>query len=78
MGRKVGDLTQYIAQFVGSFVVAFYLSWKLTVVLIASIPAIGIAGKRSLHAQFQIFIEDLICFRGIYDQCCHCCSESVI
>lgn len=44
LGRKVGDLTQYIAQFIGSFVVAFYLSWKLTVVLIASIPAIGIAG----------------------------------
>jgi hypothetical protein len=49
MGRKVGDLVQYLAQIIGSFVVAFYLSWKLTVVLIASIPAIGLAGKLQKH-----------------------------
>lgn len=45
MGRKIGDLIQYITQFIASMVVAFYLSWQLTVVLLAAIPLIGLAGK---------------------------------
>jgi ATP-binding cassette subfamily B (MDR/TAP) protein 1 len=46
LGRKVGDSIQYIAQIVGSFAVAFYLSWRLTVVLIAAFPLIAGAGMR--------------------------------
>jgi ATP-binding cassette, subfamily B (MDR/TAP), member 1 len=44
MGRKMGDMIQYIAQVVGSFVIGFYLSWRLTVVLLASFPLIACAG----------------------------------
>lgn len=44
-GRKVGDSIQYITQIIGSFAVAFYLSWRLTVVLIAAFPLIAGAGK---------------------------------
>eukprot|EP01035_Chromulina_nebulosa_P018834 gene18834-24615_t len=50
IGRKVGDLTQYIAQFIGSFVVGLYLCWKLTVVLLASFPLIGGAGAFMIAA----------------------------
>jgi ATP-binding cassette subfamily B (MDR/TAP) protein 1 len=45
MGRKIGDSVQYITQIVGSFAVAFYLSWRLAIVLIAAFPAIAGAGK---------------------------------
>ncbi len=45
MGRKVGDLVQYITQIVASYGVAFYLCWQLTIVLIAAFPLIAAAGK---------------------------------
>lgn len=44
LGRKVGDLMQYIAQFIAAFFVGLYLCWRLTVVLLASFPLIGGAG----------------------------------
>lgn len=44
LGRKVGDLCQYFAQVVGSFLVGFYLCWKLTLVLLAAFPCIAGAG----------------------------------
>lgn len=44
IGRKVGDLLQYISQFIGAFIVGFYLCAKLTAVLLASLPLIGGAG----------------------------------
>jgi len=49
-GRKVGDSIQYLAQIIGSYVVAFYLSWELTVVLIASFPLIAGAGAFMIGA----------------------------
>jgi ATP-binding cassette subfamily B (MDR/TAP) protein 1 len=52
MGRKIGDSVQYITQIVGSFAVAFYLSWRLAIVLIAAFPAIAGAGRST----------DLACF----------------
>lgn len=48
--RKMGDLIQYVTQFIAAFIVAFYLNWKLTVVLIASIPVIGAAGAFMITA----------------------------
>lgn len=45
MGRKVGDLIQYLTQIVASYAVAFYLCWQLTVVLIAAFPLIAGAGE---------------------------------
>lgn len=47
LGRKAGDLIQYLVQILGSFVVGFYLSWQLTVVLMASMPLIGASGDRT-------------------------------
>jgi ATP-binding cassette, subfamily B (MDR/TAP), member 1 len=44
IGRKVGDLIQNATQFVGGIVAALYQSWKLTVVLFASMPVIAFAG----------------------------------
>jgi ATP-binding cassette subfamily B (MDR/TAP) protein 1 len=43
MGRKNGDIIEYLAQFVGGFIIAFMQSWRLTLVLMASIPAIILA-----------------------------------
>jgi ATP-binding cassette subfamily B (MDR/TAP) protein 1 len=48
--RKVGDLTQYIFQLIGSFIAALYLCWELTVVLLAAFPIIGIAGAFMIYA----------------------------
>jgi ATP-binding cassette, subfamily B (MDR/TAP), member 1 len=43
MGRKNGDVLEYMAQFIGGFVIAFMQSWRLTLVLMAAIPAIVVA-----------------------------------
>ena len=50
LGRKVGDFIKYGAEVVGAFVVAFYLCWRLAAVLIAAIPAIGLAGAFMINA----------------------------
>lgn len=44
MGRKMGDLCQYFSQVTASLAVAFYFSWKLTLVLLCAVPFIGLAG----------------------------------
>lgn len=50
LGRKFADLLQYFTQLVASYAVGFYLSWKLTVVLIASFPVIAGAGAFMINA----------------------------
>ena len=55
LGRKVGDSIQYIAQIIGSFAVAFYLSWRLTAVLIAAFPIIAGAGTYYFYSLFHFF-----------------------
>eukprot|EP00981_Chlorochromonas_danica_P008136 scaffold2028_cov181-Ochromonas_danica.AAC.14 len=49
-GRKIGDMIQYITQVIASFVVAFYLCWQLTVVLLAAIPCLGFSGAYMIQA----------------------------
>lgn len=44
MGRKFGDFLFNIIQFIASVAVSFYLSWKLSLVLLASIPFIVASG----------------------------------
>jgi ATP-binding cassette subfamily B (MDR/TAP) protein 1 len=48
--RKASDLFQFGSQFVGSFAVAIYLCWELTVVLLAAFPLIGFAGAFMIDA----------------------------
>ena len=50
LGRKAADLIQYFTPLVASYAVGFYLSWKLTVVLIASFPIIAGAGAFMINA----------------------------
>ena len=50
IGRKIGDLTQYVSQMVFAFIVAFYFKWKLTLVLITAFPIIGAAGAFMINA----------------------------
>ena len=50
LGRKTGDMIQYIAQTVAAFVIAFYYSWKLTLVLISALPVIAISGAFMIKA----------------------------
>ncbi|KAB2601391.1 ABC transporter B family member 9-like [Pyrus ussuriensis x Pyrus communis] len=44
MGEKVGKFMQLCSTFLGGFVIAFVKGWRLTVVLLATIPAIVVAG----------------------------------
>ena len=46
-GRKIGDMIQNGTQFIFSYAAAFYLSWKLTLVLVAAFPLIGGSGENS-------------------------------
>ncbi len=50
MGRKTGDLIQYVTQSVAAMIVSFTLSWKLTLVLLAAMPMIAAAGKFMIDA----------------------------
>ena len=50
IGRKVGDFLQYFSQFAVGFIVAFYFSWKLTLVLLCSLPLIACAGAFMINA----------------------------
>jgi ATP-binding cassette subfamily B (MDR/TAP) protein 1 len=50
LGRKVGDLFQYIAQVVGSIAIAFYLNWKLSLVLLTTLPLIAGCGAFMINA----------------------------
>ncbi len=49
MGRKFGDAIQYISQVLLSLIAAFYLSWKVSVVIIVAIPLLGAAGTYMIH-----------------------------
>ncbi|RUS29249.1 hypothetical protein BC938DRAFT_480878 [Jimgerdemannia flammicorona] len=42
---KAGLVVQYTAQFIAGFVIAFVKGWKLALVLLAAIPALGIVGS---------------------------------
>ncbi len=42
-------MIQYISQVILSLVAAFYLSWKVSIVLIVSIPLLGAAGTFMIH-----------------------------
>ena len=48
--RRAGDIVQYTTQFMFSFAAAFYLQWKLTVVLLAAFPTIAISGTLLIRA----------------------------
>ena len=41
IGRQVGDVINYSVQTIGGFIVAFYLSWELTLVLLSVFPLIA-------------------------------------
>ncbi|TMW88435.1 hypothetical protein EJD97_018572 [Solanum chilense] len=43
MGEKVGNFVMHMSTFIGGFVVAFIKEWQLTLVLLATIPAIAIS-----------------------------------
>lgn len=44
-GRKIGDSLQYMTQIIGSYTLAFYLNWRLTLVLLACFPFISSSGS---------------------------------
>lgn len=44
LGRKAGDFLQNASQFCACFIVAFYISWNLSLVLLSSLPLIGCCG----------------------------------
>eukprot|EP00981_Chlorochromonas_danica_P015549 scaffold13154_cov163-Ochromonas_danica.AAC.2 len=50
MTRKVGDFIQYAAQILSCVIVAFYYNWKITLVLLATVPFMGFAGNYMISA----------------------------
>ncbi|CAM8890594.1 unnamed protein product [Rhodiola kirilowii] len=44
MGEKVGKFIQLIATFIGGFVIAFIKGWRLTLVMLSSIPLLVLSG----------------------------------
>ena len=48
--RKIGDSIQFMSTFVGSMAFAFYFSWKLSLVLMASLPIIAISSWFMIEA----------------------------
>lgn len=50
VGRKLSDCIQYFFQIIGAFIVAFYLSWRLSLVLLVCFPVVGAAGYFMISA----------------------------
>jgi ATP-binding cassette subfamily B (MDR/TAP) protein 1 len=50
IGKKMGDLTQYVSQVIFAFIIAFYYNWKLTLVLLSTLPLIAGAGAFMINA----------------------------
>ena len=76
IGDKVGLLIQWIATFVGGFVVAFISEWRLTLFLLSFTPFLGIVGLLMARvSSVEKKMEDIIiivgCFAGYQcsDQC---------
>ncbi|CAI5469745.1 unnamed protein product [Closterium sp. Yama58-4] len=44
MGEKVATCMQFLAQFLGGFVVAFISGWQLALVMLATLPLLAVAG----------------------------------
>ncbi|XP_012084222.1 ABC transporter B family member 4 isoform X2 [Jatropha curcas] len=44
MGEKVGKFQQLIVTFISGFIIAFFKGWKLTLVMLSSIPLLVLAG----------------------------------
>lgn len=49
MGRKVSDAIQNAVQITSGVAVGFYFSWRLTLVLLAGVPFLGMAGAYLSH-----------------------------
>ncbi|KAI4335102.1 hypothetical protein L6164_013781 [Bauhinia variegata] len=50
MGEKVGQFIQFMATFLGGFIIAFIKGWLLTLVMLSSIPPLVIAGAAMAFA----------------------------
>jgi ATP-binding cassette subfamily B (MDR/TAP) protein 1 len=50
LGRKFGDLSQFLSQIISAYAIAFYLNYKLAAVLLASLPIISCAGYFLIRA----------------------------
>ncbi|XP_045813314.1 ABC transporter B family member 11-like [Trifolium pratense] len=50
MGEKVGQFIQFVATFIGGFVIAFIKGWLLSVVMLSSIPLIVLSGAMTSMA----------------------------
>lgn len=44
MGEKVGKFTQLVSTFLGSFVIAFYRGWLLTLLMLSCTPLLVLSG----------------------------------
>ena len=45
MGPKIGEVIQFLSQFIGAYIVGFMLSWRLTLVLLSVFPLILCCGE---------------------------------
>ena len=67
ISRKLGDFIQYLSQFVAGYIVAFYFSWRLALVLLCSLPFISVSGSYMVaamtSAQVYMFI---VCYMYVY------------
>ena len=43
IGRKTGEMIQLVVQCIAAFVIAFYTSWSLTLVLLATFPFMALS-----------------------------------
>lgn len=50
MGEKVGQFIQFVATFIGGFIIAFTKGWLLTVIMLSIIPLLILAGATSSMA----------------------------
>ncbi|RYH10022.1 hypothetical protein EON65_39770 [archaeon] len=74
ISRKMGELTQFFAQILSCLIVAFYFEWRLTLVLLGTMPIMGAAGAFMISAvntaQNQS-MEQYGAAGGVVNECLH-------
>ena len=70
----MGELTQFVAQIVSCIVVAFYFEWRLTLLLLGTMPIMGVAGAfmiSAINTAQNQSMEQYSAAGGVVNECLH-------
>jgi len=73
MGDKLGALFQFLSMFITGYIVGFYYSWKLTLVVLSAAPLLGLGGYFMMKTMADATSKSL----GAYSQAGGIAEEAI-